>query len=131
MSELAQQSTEQIKAENTEKAPPSQAVASQSEPQKQETQAVEDIQDGNWRKFREQREIERKARLEADKRAAEKAAEAEALRKALEAVVNKPTNQHQQTSSHNYYSEDIEESEEQRIERKVAEMLSKKEQEYE
>jgi len=73
----------------------------------------------NWRAFREQREAERKARIEIEKKAAEKAAEAEALRKALEAVTSKP----------NTYEEYSEESEDEKIEKKVRELLEKKEQE--
>ena len=41
----------------------------------------------NWRKFREQREIERKAKEEAERNAAKSAAEAAALKKAMEALL--------------------------------------------
>ena len=72
----------------------------------------------NWRKFREAREIERKQKNEAEKRASEKEAEAAALKAALEAIVNRPA------PSNNYQtSEEREETEEQRIKRLVAETL--------
>ena len=70
----------------------------------------------NWKAFREQREIERKAREADDKRAQEKAAEAEALKAALEALTSKPSNNRQ---TNDYGSDDIEESEEARIDKRV------------
>lgn len=78
----------------------------------------------NWRKFREQREAERKAREESERRAAEKSAEAEALRAALEALANKPSNNRQ---SHQNDSQDVEETEEQRIDRRVEAIIKQRE----
>jgi hypothetical protein len=72
----------------------------------------------NWRKFREAREIERKQKNEAERRATEKEAEAQALRAALEAIVNKPS-----ASNNSQMNEYSEESEDQRIKRLVAETL--------
>lgn len=73
----------------------------------------------NWKKFREAREVERKEKIAAEKRAAEKEAEAEALKAAMEAILNKPNPQVQ-----NNYNQSIEdESEEQRIQRLVAQSL--------
>lgn len=43
----------------------------------------------NWKKFREAREIERKQKLEAEKRAAEKEAEVEAYKAAMDALLSK------------------------------------------
>lgn len=43
----------------------------------------------HWRKFRESREIERKQRLDAEKRAQEKEAEAQALKAAMESLLSK------------------------------------------
>jgi hypothetical protein len=83
----------------------------------QENKTTEDTQEQNWRKFREAREKERKEKEAAEKRAIEREAEAAALKAAMEALVNKP----QPTSQ----SEESEETEEQRIERKVQEMLLK------
>lgn len=48
-------------------------------------------QDEDWRRVREQRKADRKAREEAEARAAQKAEEASALKAALEALANKPS----------------------------------------
>ena len=78
-------------------------------------------QERNWRKFREERENDRKKLIEQQKIAKQKEEEAEALKKALEAVVNKPSQQQ--------YEEPKEETEEQRISREVERLLKVKEQE--
>jgi len=92
------------------------------------TEQVENPYDVNWKKFREAREVERKQRDEAQKRAAEKAAEAEALRIALEAALNKrPANS--VDNSRSQYEE--EETEDQRIQKKVDAALAIKEKQYE
>ena len=77
-----------------------------------ETETPEQI---NWKKFREQREIERKQKIEAEKRASEKEAEAAALKAALDAIVSKPN-----ASNNHQINEESEETEEQRITRLVA-----------
>jgi len=82
----------------------------------------------NWKAFREQRETERKARIEAEARATQKAAEAEAMRAALEAITNKPSNDRQMN---NYTSEDNQETEEDRIDRRVREIIKEREGLYE
>lgn len=82
----------------------------------------ESFQDRNWRQFREQKEIERKQRLEAEKIAVQKAAETEALKAALEAVINKPSQIHNQ---------DEEVSEDEKINRKVEALLNAREKAYE
>lgn len=87
-------------------------VAVNPQATEQETQ-----QQINWKKFREERVIERK-QLEEQKRAAEeqrkkaeeKAAEAQALKEAMDAILNKPTS--------NGFDADVED-EEKRIERLV------------
>lgn len=81
----------------------------------------------NWRKFRQQREIERKQAEEMAKRAQAKEQEAEALKAALDAVLNKNQNQGYQRQDNSYEEE---ETEEQRIEKKVQQALEKKEREY-
>lgn len=81
----------------------------------------------NWKAFREQREADRKAREESDRKAAQKAAEAEALKAALEALTGKSNDRQM---NHNY-SDDIEETEEARIDRRVNEAIRKKEEQYE
>lgn len=78
----------------------------------------------NWRKFREQREAERKSREDSERRATEKSAEAEALRAALEALANKPSNNRQ---INEYGSQDNEETEEQRIDRRVESAIKQRE----
>ncbi len=74
----------------------------------------------NWKKFKEARALERKQAEEVAARAAQKEQELAAVKAALEAVVNKP--QHQQTA----YGEQ-EESEEQRIDRRVNAALAQRE----
>lgn len=78
----------------------------------------------NWKAFREQRESERKAREDSERRASEKAAEAQALRAALEAITNKPSNNRQMNE---YDSQDTSETEEQRIDRRVETLLRERE----
>lgn len=74
----------------------------------------------NWKKFREAREVERKQKIEAERRASEKEAEAQALKAAMEALLNKQTSQ----SSNSYQTnEDSEETESQRIKRLVSETI--------
>ncbi len=82
------------------------------------TKQEESIEEINWRKFRQQREEDRKQKEAAIQAARQKEIEAEALKKAMEALVNKPTATYQQQE---------EETEEQRIERKVQQLLEKKE----
>lgn len=92
-----------------------------------QTAPEETEKDINWRKWKENRQKEREnaareteARIKAEK-------EAEALRQALESVVNKPT--YNQRQEPNQYDQE-EETEEQRINRKVEEALAKREQQY-
>ena len=74
----------------------------------------ENIQDVNWRQFREARERERKQREEAEKKAKEKEAEAAAFKAALDAMVNKPAPSH----------EHVEESEQERIRKEVERIIA-------
>lgn len=102
------------------------------EPQVQTTQtavvAKEESQEQiNWRKFREQREIERKQKEASDKRAREKEDEANALKAAMEAILNKQSPNVQSNSNENYTQE---ESEDQRIQRKIDEALTKERQRF-
>lgn len=75
----------------------------------------------NWRAFREKRESEKKQREDAERRASEKQAEAEALKAALEAITNKPTQQQMRGEP----SYDNEESEDDKIQRKVDEAIKR------
>lgn len=92
---------------------------------------TETTESPDWRAFREARKRDREERQAAERIAAEKAKEVEALKAAMEAAFtakSSPTPQAYQQ----YYgmNQEPEETEEQRIERKVNEMLSKKEQQY-
>lgn len=74
----------------------------------------------NWKRFREEREKDRKARIEAEKIANQKKAEAEALKAAMEALIAKPNPQYQQEPQFH-----VEASEEELIEKKVQAALEK------
>jgi hypothetical protein len=106
-------------------------VQAQAETQKVETKVENtspssvEVQEQNWKKFREQREIERKQNEELQRRASEKEAEAQAMKAAMESLLNK--NQPQQ----HYTGFDEEESEDQRIQKKVDAALAKERQRYE
>lgn len=76
----------------------------------------EDPQQINWKKFRETREIERKQREEAERRASEKEAEAQALKAAMESLLSKPS-----------VSQDDSEDEDSRIQKKIDAIMSKRE----
>lgn len=88
--------------------------------------------DPNWRAFREARKKDRAEKEAALRRAAEKEAEAAALKAAMEAAFSKsaPSPQaYQQYYGINQFDQS-EESEEQKIERKVNEIIAKKEREF-
>lgn len=81
--------------------------------------------DKNWRLFRQQREEERKQKEAAEKYAKQKEEESEALKRAMEALVNKPSQQN------DYRNEDPAElTQEQIIEKRVEEAISKREKLY-
>lgn len=87
----------------------------------------EKVEDPNWKAFREARKKDRAEKEAAERRAAEKEAEAAALKAAMEAAFSKSAPIPPQNAQYpNYYPEN-EETEEQRIERKVQELLAKKE----
>ena len=83
-------------------------------------------EDPNWRAFREARKQDKALRDAAEKLAHEEKARAEAFKAALEAVTNKPNTQQQ-------YSNDYqqEETEDERIEKKVKAAIAKQKAEYE
>lgn len=91
-------------------------------PSDSQTPPEESIDQINWRKFRQERDKERKEKIESDKRLQEKQREAAALKEAMEALLNKPTVP--QTA------QEEEESEEQRIDRRVAKALDEKDKQY-
>lgn len=87
----------------------------------EEKPVEESIQDRNWKKFREDRELERRQREEAEKRAAQKSAEAEALKAAMESILNKQPMP--QNTNHNQWGD--EKTEDQKIEEKIQAALQK------
>jgi hypothetical protein len=103
----------------------------ESQPDAVKTEVITDAQDNmsdgnkpNWAKFREEREKDRKARVEAEQRAEAKRQEAEALRAAMEALVNKNVPQQQQDQ----YQQ---KSDEERVADMVAAALAKERLKYE
>lgn len=91
-----------------------------------------DSGDPNWKAAREARKKERQEREAAEKRAKEEKERADALTAALEVALNKPQrHQREENPYHTPSWDQQEETEEQRIERKVAEVIAKKEAEYE
>ncbi len=91
----------------------------------------ESPEDPNWKAFREARKKDRAEREEAIRRASEKEQEVAALKAAMEAAFSAKSSPSPQAYQQYYgMNEQPEESEEQRIERKVNELLSKKEEQY-
>ena len=82
-------------------------------------------EDPNWRAFREARKKDRQEKEAAERRAAEKEAEAAALKAAMEAAFAKSTPQQPQ------YGYEPEETEDDRIEKKVQAALAAREAAYE
>lgn len=99
----------------------------------QQNNEKENPEDPNWRAFREARKKDRAEREAAERRAAEKEQEVAALKAAMESAFSKsgPAPQaYQQYYGMNQGYDQPEETEDQRIEKKVNELLSKKEQQY-
>ena len=98
--------------------------------QQQETKATESNEEGdpNWRAFREARKKDRAEKEAAQKRAAEKEAEATALKAALEAAFAKGSGAPQQQQ---YYADQgqyqAEETEDERIDKKVEAKIAQRE----
>ena len=90
-------------------------------------QSTPEGDDPNWKSFREARKRDIAAREAAEKIAREKEAEAAALKAAMEAAFTK---MQPQQSQQNYYNEQPEESEDERIDKKVAAALAAREAEY-
>lgn len=90
----------------------------------------ESAEDPNWKAFREARKRDRAEKEAAERKAAEKEQEVAALKAAMEAAFSKGSPSPQAYQQYYGISELPEETEEQRIERKVNELLSKKEEEY-
>lgn len=110
------------------------ANLTQQNPQNpQQNNSEKEVQeDPNWRAFREARKRDRAEKEAAERRAAEKEAEAAALKAAMEAAFSKSAPSPQAYQQYYGMNQDYqnEETEEQKIERKVNEIIAKKEQDY-
>ncbi len=73
----------------------------------------------NWKKFREEREKDRKQAEESARKAQEKENEVQALKAAMDAILSKPTH----NSSNDRQMNEEEETEDQKIEKKVLQAL--------
>jgi hypothetical protein len=119
--ELFQNHPQEFSMTNTVENKEIAAPAAANEPTKTaENPQTENLQDINWKKFRENREKERKEREELERDRAKKAAENEALKAALEALANKPNPQSNDQDR-------PEETDEQRIRRQVKEAVEERE----
>jgi hypothetical protein len=114
-----------MQPENQDNKAPEKIEQAQSAPQEPAPEIKSEENKTNWAAFRQQREVERKAKEESDRRAKEKEAEAIALRAALEAAVSKPYRQND-NNDHG----DIAETEEQRIDKRVREIIAERELEF-
>ncbi len=101
---------------------------------KQATLEPETAEDPNWKAFREARKKDRAEKEAAERKAAEKENEVAALKAAMDAAFSSkssPSPQaYQQYYGMNQPFEQTEENEDQKIERKVNELLAKKEEVY-
>ncbi len=113
--------------ENTEAQPiPQEKIDPVASP----AQATDTQEDPNWKAFREARKRDLENQRLAEQKALEKEAEVTALKAAMEAAFSK--NQPQQSlHSHGYHPDDLhEESEDERIEKKVKIAIAAREEEY-
>jgi len=94
-------------------------------PETAATQQPETQENINWKRFREQREIERKEKEATERKFKEKEAEAIALKNAMEAILNKQPVQQQSQQ----YQED--ETEDERIQKKVDAALAARDRAFE
>lgn len=122
---MSAETISEVKKEEVPQQAASQSSQNQNNnPPEEKQQEQESSKDINWKAFKKARDEERKQSEEIAKQAKKSQEEASALKAALDAVLNKPNHQEQR-------SEEQEEDEEKRIERKVNELLAKKEVEYE
>ncbi len=97
----------------------------------QQTPPPESPEDPNWKAFREARKKDRAEKDAAERRASEKEQEVAALKAAMDAAFSAKSAPSPQAYQQYYgMNEQPEENEEQRIERKVDELLAKKEEQY-
>ena len=118
--EKIEQKTPKVEKEQSPKVDT--VAVQQKEPENQE--------DPNWKAFREARKKDRAEREAAEKKASEKQAEVEALKAAMEAAFSKSAPSPQ--AYQQYYGQDQqeEETEDQRIEKKVNALLASREEKY-
>ncbi len=95
-----------------------------------ESKEPETNEDPNWRAFREARKKDRADKEAAERRANEKEAEATALKAAMEAAFSKSAPTPQAYQQYYGMNEHPDETEEQRIEKKVEAILAQKEAQY-
>lgn len=107
----------EVKQTETENIQNDKNITTAEKPVEQET--PEQI---NWKKFREAREIERKQKIEAEKRAAEKDAEVQAYKAAMEALLNKQT----EATTLGNYADSQEIGEEEKIRRQVEAIIAER-----
>lgn len=107
-----------VSPENTQEALIIQEKVDTNTPQQNIDTTQQQEEDPNWRSFREARKRDKEERQAAERRAAEKEAEANALKAAMEAAFQRGSNNISQSQT---YSEGYnqEETEDERIERKV------------
>lgn len=96
--------------------------------QQQEPNTPETPEDPNWKAFREARKKDRAEREAAERRAAEKDAEVAALKAAMEAAFSRGNSSQSPMNQQPGYQE--EETEDQKIERKVQQAIAAKEAQY-
>ncbi|MEN6512219.1 MAG: hypothetical protein ABFD00_10385 [Chloroherpetonaceae bacterium] len=98
----------------------------------EENKTTDTNEDPNWRAFREARKKDRAEREAAEKKALEKEKENAALKAAMEAAFSKSSPSVQAYQQYYGINQDYlnEETEEQKIERKVNELLQRKEEQY-
>jgi len=127
-------STPEVK-ENTVQQAEDQSSTESSQVQKksenpEQSQPSETHEDPNWRAFREARKRDRAEKEAAERKAAEKEAEVAALKTAMEAAFSNGTPSPQAQQQYYGMNSEPDETEEQRIERKVDQLLAKKEEQY-
>lgn len=102
------------------------AVESQDQPIDNVAESqLSDEQKINWKKFREQKEVLRKEKDEAQKLAAKKDAEAKAMKEALDSILN---NQNQPQA--HYQNDSSYEDEDTSIQKKIDAAIAKREEQY-
>ncbi len=102
-----------------------QAIAQQHAKEPEPVNTEESDQDKNWKRFKAARDADRKRAEEEGQKRQRAEAEAAALKAALDAALNKPSmNQYSQSVTHSYESN--EETDDQKIERRIAEAIAKR-----